>query len=77
MLYNIHWYKIRLCQWVKQEHFLSFIQSQLEESKISAFVEAMSTFESFSSFIDQWLEEDKGELEEDKVEDSDQEDSDE
>jgi len=44
-----------------EEHFLAFIQNQLEESKIAAFVEAMSGVEEFSSFIDQWLEEEKEE----------------
>lgn len=44
-----------------EEHFLAFIQNQLEEGKIAAFVEAMSGAEEFSSFIDQWLEEDKEE----------------
>lgn len=44
-----------------EEHFLNFIQSQLEEGKISAFVEAMSAFDDFTPFIDQWLEEDKEE----------------
>ena len=42
-----------------EESFLAFIQSQLEESKISSFVEAMSSFDEFSTFIDQWMEEDK------------------
>jgi hypothetical protein len=44
-----------------EEHFLAFIQKQLEESKISSFVEALSQFEEFSSYIDQWLEEEKDE----------------
>lgn len=42
-----------------EEHFLAFIQKQLEESKIAAFVEAMSGVDEFTSFVDQWLEEDK------------------
>jgi hypothetical protein len=46
------------------ESLLSFIQSQLEEKKISAFIEALSQFEEFSSFIDLWLEDDKEEEEE-------------
>jgi len=46
-----------------EEHFLKFIQTQLEESKISAFVEAMSGIEEFAPYIDQWLEEDKEENE--------------
>lgn len=44
-----------------EESFLAFIQSQLEESKISAFIEALSQFKEFSSFIDLWLEDDKEE----------------
>jgi hypothetical protein len=44
-----------------EETFLAFIQSQLEETKISAFIEALSQFKEFSSFIDQWLEEEKEE----------------
>lgn len=44
-----------------EEHFLAFIQNQLEESKIASFVESMSGIEEFSSYIDQWLEEDREE----------------
>jgi hypothetical protein len=44
-----------------EEHFLNFIQEQLSQNKISAFVEALSQFDEFSSFIDSWLEEDKEE----------------
>ena len=40
-----------------EEHFLKFIQDQLEESKIAAFIEALSAFKEFSSFIDLWQEE--------------------
>jgi hypothetical protein len=36
--------------------FLSFIQSQLEEGKISAFVEAASKVEEFAPYLDRWLE---------------------
>lgn len=39
-----------------EEHFLTFIQAQLEEGKISSFVEAASKIEEFSSYMDQWLE---------------------
>ena len=42
-----------------EETFLSFIQNHLEESKISSFVEALSGFDEFSTYLDQWLEEDK------------------
>lgn len=44
-----------------EEHFLTFIQKQLEESKINAFAETLSGIEEFASFIDQWLEEEKDE----------------
>jgi hypothetical protein len=40
-----------------EEHFLAFIQAQLEESKISTFVEAVSGIKEFASYLDQWLEE--------------------
>jgi hypothetical protein len=44
-----------------EESFLAFIQNHLEEGKISSFVEALSQFEEFSNYLDQWLEEDKDE----------------
>jgi hypothetical protein len=44
-----------------EESFLAFIQNHLEEGKISSFVEALSQFEEFSTYLDQWLEEDKDE----------------
>ncbi|MBY0530273.1 MAG: DUF2709 domain-containing protein [Rhabdochlamydiaceae bacterium] len=44
-----------------EEHFMSFIQTQLEESKIASFVEALSQFEEFTSYMEQWLEEDRDE----------------
>lgn len=40
-----------------EEAFLAFIQKQLEESRINAFVEALSDFEEFATFLKQWLEE--------------------
>ena len=40
-----------------EEHFLAFIQKQLEETKIAAFVEALSGFDEFARFLDLWLEE--------------------
>lgn len=40
-----------------EEHFLAFIQSHLEESRISAFVEAVSKIDEFEPYLDQWLEE--------------------
>ena len=39
-----------------EENFLSFIQTQLEESKISAFVEAVSEIKDFAPYLSQWLE---------------------
>ncbi len=44
-----------------EEHFLTFIQKQLEESKINTFAETLSGIEEFAAFIDQWLEEEKDE----------------
>jgi hypothetical protein len=44
-----------------EEHFLAFIQTQLEESKIASFVEALSGFDEFAPFLDLWLEEEKEE----------------
>ena len=40
-----------------EEAFLAFIQKQLEELRINAFVESLSHIEELSSFLDQWLEE--------------------
>jgi len=40
-----------------EEQFLNFIQTQLEESRISAFVEAVSGIPEFASFLETWLEE--------------------
>lgn len=39
-----------------EEHFLEFIQSQLAETKISAFVEALADFEEFMPNVEQWVE---------------------
>jgi hypothetical protein len=39
-----------------EENFLAFIQQQLEESKISSFVEAASKVEELAPYLDQWLE---------------------
>lgn len=39
-----------------EEHFLAFIQAQLEESKISSFVEAASKIEELAPYLDRWLE---------------------
>jgi hypothetical protein len=40
-----------------EEAFLDFIQKQLEESRMNAFVEALSDVEEFGPFLKQWLEE--------------------
>jgi len=39
-----------------EEHFLAFIQKQLAEDKIGAFVEAIAEFPVFMPFVSQWLE---------------------
>ncbi len=39
-----------------EQHFLEFIQKQLVEDKIAAFVEALAEFEEFTPFVTQWLE---------------------
>jgi uncharacterized protein DUF2709 len=39
-----------------EENFLAFIQAQLEESKISLFVEAASKIEELAPYLDRWLE---------------------
>ncbi len=39
-----------------EDHFLQFIQTHLEESQISSFVEAASKIEEFAPYLDQWLE---------------------
>jgi len=39
-----------------EDHFLQFIQTHLEESKISAFVEAAAKIDELSSYVDEWLE---------------------
>ena len=39
-----------------EDQFLQFIQTHLDESKISSFVEAASKIEEFSPYLDQWLE---------------------
>ena len=42
-----------------EEKFLAFIQKQLEEVRINAFVEALSRVEDIAPFLDQWLEEEE------------------
>ncbi len=39
-----------------EEEFLEFIQKQLVEDKIAAFVEALSEFDEFTPYVTQWLE---------------------
>lgn len=39
-----------------EEHFLSFIQKQLVEEKITAFVEALVEFPEFATAVEQWVE---------------------
>ena len=39
-----------------EEKFLSFIQTQLDDSRISAFVEAASDIKEFAPYVGQWLE---------------------
>lgn len=47
-----------------EEQFLTFIQNQLEESKIAAFFEAMAAIDDFSSYVEGWQEEEKEDEEE-------------
>ncbi|MCB1083673.1 MAG: DUF2709 domain-containing protein [Simkania sp.] len=42
-----------------ETHFLNFIEEQLDESKITAFVEAMSEHDEFSTHVERWVEENK------------------
>lgn len=39
-----------------EDHLLNFIQEHMDETKVSSFVEAMSKEESFSEYINEWLE---------------------
>lgn len=39
-----------------EQHFLDFIQKQLVEDKIAAFVEALAEFEEFTPYVTEWLE---------------------
>lgn len=39
-----------------EDHLLNFIQEHMDETKISAFVEAMSKEDLFADYISQWLE---------------------
>ena len=39
-----------------EEHFLAFIQKQLVEEKITAFVEALAEFDEFIPYVERWVE---------------------
>lgn len=49
-----------------EENFLSFIQTHLDNNKIAAFFEVLSSIEDFSTFTNQWLEEEKEEEKEEE-----------
>ena len=40
-----------------EDHFLVFIQEQLDDARISAFVDAMSTYKGFEPHVARWMEE--------------------
>lgn len=46
-----------------QEDFLGFIQEYLDEAKIRAFVEKLSDYEPFASYVEKWMEEEGSEEE--------------
>lgn len=39
-----------------EEHFLEFIQKQLVEEKITAFVEALAEYDEFMPYVERWVE---------------------
>ena len=39
-----------------EEHFLSFIQKQLAEEKVTAFVEALAEYDQFLPYVERWVE---------------------
>lgn len=39
-----------------EEHFLAFIQKQLTEDKITAFVESLAEIDAFEPYVSQWIE---------------------
>jgi hypothetical protein len=41
-----------------EDHFLVFIQKQLNEEKIAQFVEALSQHPEFAPFLEKWVESD-------------------
>ncbi len=50
------------------DDFLQFLESNLEDSKVSAFVETLSTREEFTKYIKKWMEDSEEEAEEEVVE---------
>lgn len=42
-----------------ETHFLSFIEEQLDDSKVANFIEAMSAYDEFSKHLQRWVEENK------------------
>ncbi len=51
-----------------EETFLQFIQKQLEEGRIAAFVEQLSGMSEFAPYTEQWTEEEREEVEEEEDE---------
>ncbi len=49
-----------------EEHFLAFIQKQLDQGRIASFVEALSDDDDFVSYVEQWTEEERDEDEEEE-----------
>ncbi len=39
-----------------EDHFLAFIQKQLVEDKVTAFVEALAEFDEFMPYVERWVE---------------------
>lgn len=39
-----------------EEHFLAFIQKQLAEDKVTAFIEALAEYEEFLPYVERWVE---------------------
>lgn len=39
-----------------EEHFLAFIQKQLVEEKITAFIEALAEYDEFMPYVERWVE---------------------
>ena len=45
------------------DDFLQFLESNLEDSKVSAFVETLSTRDEFTKYITKWMEDSEEEAE--------------